>query len=93
MLENKERRTAGPAVIHCIYTQRHQHSHPFDARQPALGVIHQTEALGPEKHTGRIGSRQQLAGGVPWGCPGGALRSCGDHLHPIQLGLHGKPLF
>ena len=22
-------------------------------------------------------------------CPGGAQRSCGDHLHPTQLGFHG----
>ena len=43
--------------------------------------------------TGRIGSRQQLAGGVPWGCSGGAQRSYGDHLHPIRLRFHGKPLF
>ena len=43
--------------------------------------------------TGRIGSRQQLAGGVSWGCSGGAQRSYGDHLHPIRLRFHGKPLF
>ena len=43
--------------------------------------------------TGRIGSRQQLAGGVPWGCSGGAQRSYGDHPHPIRLRFHGKPLF
>ena len=43
--------------------------------------------------TGRIGSRQQLAGGVFWGCSGGAQWSYGDHLHPIQLRFHGKPLF
>ena len=46
-----------------------------------------------EARTGRIGSRQQLAGGVPWGCSGGAQRSYGDHLHPIRLRFHGKPLF
>ena len=40
---------------------------------------------GPSTHTGRIGSRKQLAGGVPWGCSGGAQRSYGDHLHPIRL--------
>ena len=44
-------------------------------------------------NTGRIGSRQQLAGGVSWGCSGGAQRSYGDHLHPIRLRFHGKPLF
>ena len=33
--------------------------------------------------TGRIRCRQHLAGGVSWGCSGGALeRPCGDHLHP-----------
>ena len=54
-------------------------------------------ALGPHganpPHTGRIGSRRHLAGGVPWGCSGGAQRSYGDHLHPIRLRFHGKPLF
>ena len=40
--------------------------------------------------TGRIGSRQQLAGGVSWGCSGGVQRPCGDHLHQIQLRFHGK---
>ena len=43
--------------------------------------------------TGRIGSRQQLAGGVSWGCPRDDRWSFGDHLHPIQLGLHRKSLF
>ena len=43
--------------------------------------------------TGRIGSRQHLAGGVSWGCPEGAQRPCGDHLHPIQIGFHGQPFF
>ena len=43
--------------------------------------------------TARIGSRQQLVGGVPLGCPGGAQRSCGDHLHPIQLVFHGTLFF
>ena len=43
--------------------------------------------------TGRIGSRQQLAGDVSWGCSGGAQRSYGDHLHPIQLRFHGTSLF
>ena len=47
----------------------------------------------PRVHTGRIGSRQQLAGGVPWVCSGGTQRSYGDHLHPIRLRFHGKPLF
>ena len=46
--------------------------------------------------TGRIGSRQQVAE-TPWlvslGCSGGAQRSCRVHLHIIQLGLQGKPLF
>ena len=42
---------------------------------------------------GRIWSRQQLAGGMSWGCSGGAQRSYGDHIHPIQLRFHGKPLF
>ena len=41
-------------------------------------------------YAGRIGSRQQRAKGVSWGCPGGAQRSCGDHLHPIQLGFNAK---
>ena len=27
---------------------------------------------------------------VSWGCSGGAQRSCGDHLHLIQLGLKAK---
>ena len=43
--------------------------------------------------TGRIGSRQQVAGGVSWGCFGGAQRSYGDHLHQIRLRFHGKSLF
>ena len=43
--------------------------------------------------TGRIGSRRQLAGGVSWGCSGGAQRPCGDHLNQIQLTFHGKSLF
>ena len=45
------------------------------------------------EHTGRIGSRQHLAKGVPWGCHGGAQRSCGDHIHPIQLRFHRNALF
>ena len=47
-------------------------------------------------HTGRIGSRRQLAECawlVSLGCSGGAQRACGDHLHIIQLGLQGKPIF
>ena len=43
--------------------------------------------------TGRIGSRQQLAGGMSWGCSGGAQQSCGNYLHPMQLRFHGKTLF
>ena len=54
---------------------------PFVPRSPAP----QAQAT-----TGRIGSWQQLAGGVPWGCSGGAQRPCGDHLHPIQLRFHKK---
>ena len=51
------------------------------------------EILHGRVYTGRIGSRQQLAGGVPWVCSRGAQRSYGDHLHPIRLRFHGKPLF
>ena len=39
--------------------------------------------------TGRIGRRQQLAGGallVSWGCSGGVQRVCGDHIHIIEFG-------
>ena len=46
--------------------------------------------------TGRIGTQQQLAGGVlvvPCGCSGGAQWSCGDHLHLIQLEFKGNSLF
>ena len=32
-------------------------------------------------------------GGVSWGCPGGAQRSCGDHPHPIQSGLKETQCF
>ena len=44
--------------------------------------------------TGRIGSRQQLAGNV-WlvslGCSGGPQRYCGDHLPLIQCWFQGNP--
>ena len=43
--------------------------------------------------TGRIGSRQQLAGGMSWGCSGAVQRSCGNHLHPVQLEFQGNPYF
>ena len=46
--------------------------------------------------TWRIGSRQQLVE-IVWlvslGCSGGAQQSCRVHLHIVQLGLNGKPLF
>ena len=55
-----------------------------------------TPGSGPQfGHTGRIGSRQQLAENV-WlvslGCSGGVQRYCGVHLYIIQLGLQGKPI-
>ena len=50
-----------------------------------------TNASGKSLSTGRIGTWQHLMGGVSWGCPGGAQRTCGDHIHPIQLGFHGNP--
>ena len=52
----------------------------------AGNYVHAHQCLQCPQHrarTGRIGSRQQLAGGVSLGCSGGAQRSCGDHLHPI----------
>ena len=48
------------------------------------------------RHTGRIGSRQHLEGGVlvvSKGCPGGAQRPHGDHIYPIQLGFRENPYF
>ena len=63
------------------------------AAQVKMGHEIASLVTGLQDATGRIGSRQQLAGGVPWGCSGGAQRSYGDHLHPIRLRFHGKPLF
>ena len=61
--------------------------------RPLPSIQPKRTRMGDTPPTGRIGSRQQLAGGVPWGCFGGAQRSYGDHLHPIRLRFHGKPLF
>ena len=61
--------------------------YPKASRIPVIGVafrkIEQLRGTHKGNSTGRIGSRRQLAGGVSWGCSGGAQQPCVDHLHPI----------